>query len=195
MHSFSQGSTNLSRSRTEFFPKVSPKQGLLNFLTATSGFVSRSDRNSTGPSVDPFFQSCQNKLNHALPLSAYLLKPIQRLTKYQLLIEQLVKYNQSGRFSNTVLFTGHTTRFDSSPTSSCGLLLVRSDDDSRIAPSSWFLWKPFRINWRINKSTRSYVKMPKESFEIFVFWLVNPKNLRLDTGTLIGSEETELKTG
>jgi len=42
-----------------------------------------------------FLQSCQNKLNHALPLSAYLLKPIQRLTKYQLLIEQLVKYNQS----------------------------------------------------------------------------------------------------
>ena len=57
--------------------------------------------------MDPFLQSCQNKLNHALPLSAYLLKPIQRLTKYQLLIEQLVKYNQSGRFSNTVLLTGH----------------------------------------------------------------------------------------
>ena len=46
-----------------------------------------------------FLQSCQNKLNHALPLSAYLLKPIQRLTKYQLLLEQLVKYNKSGRFS------------------------------------------------------------------------------------------------
>ena len=46
-----------------------------------------------------FLQSCQNKLNHALPLSTYLLKPIQRLTKYQLLLEQLVKYNKSGRFS------------------------------------------------------------------------------------------------
>ena len=42
-----------------------------------------------------FLQSCQNKLNHALPLSAYLLKPIQRLTKYQLLLEQLVKYNKA----------------------------------------------------------------------------------------------------
>ena len=60
-----------------------------------------------------FLQSCQNKLNHALPLSAYLLKPIQRLTKYQLLIEQLVKYNQSGRFSNTALFTEQAIRSDS----------------------------------------------------------------------------------
>ena len=34
----------------------------------------------------PFFLDCQRKLGHLLPLSAYLLKPIQRITKYQLLL-------------------------------------------------------------------------------------------------------------
>ncbi|XP_062855893.1 proto-oncogene DBL [Trichomycterus rosablanca] len=40
-----------------------------------------------------FFQECQRKLEHKLPLDSYLLKPIQRLTKYQLLLKELLKYS------------------------------------------------------------------------------------------------------
>ncbi|XP_028815680.1 proto-oncogene DBL isoform X4 [Denticeps clupeoides] len=40
----------------------------------------------------PFFQECQKKLEHKLGLDSYLLKPIQRLTKYQLLLKELLKY-------------------------------------------------------------------------------------------------------
>lgn len=36
---------------------------------------------------NPFFKACQRKLNHSLPLGAYLLKPVQRITKYQLLLK------------------------------------------------------------------------------------------------------------
>lgn len=35
----------------------------------------------------PLSQECQRKLGHKLPLSAYLLKPVQRITKYQLLLK------------------------------------------------------------------------------------------------------------
>ena len=37
------------------------------------------------------FQECQEKLGHLLPLSAYLLKPVQRITKYQLLLREMMK--------------------------------------------------------------------------------------------------------
>uniref|UniRef100_A0A8B9LLF1 MCF.2 cell line derived transforming sequence a n=1 Tax=Astyanax mexicanus TaxID=7994 RepID=A0A8B9LLF1_ASTMX len=40
-----------------------------------------------------FFQECQKKLEHKLALDSYLLKPIQRLTKYQLLLKELLKYS------------------------------------------------------------------------------------------------------
>ncbi|XP_034058770.1 proto-oncogene DBL isoform X1 [Gymnodraco acuticeps] len=40
-----------------------------------------------------FFQDCQKKLEHKLGLDSYLLKPIQRLTKYQLLLKELLKYS------------------------------------------------------------------------------------------------------
>ena len=36
---------------------------------------------------NPFFKECQRKLGHKLPLGAYLLKPVQRITKYQLLLK------------------------------------------------------------------------------------------------------------
>ena len=36
-------------------------------------------------------QSCQRDLGHQLPLSSYLLKPVQRLTKYQLILKQLAE--------------------------------------------------------------------------------------------------------
>ena len=34
-------------------------------------------------------QSCQRDLGHQLPLSSYLLKPVQRLTKYHVILKQL----------------------------------------------------------------------------------------------------------
>ncbi|XP_038050997.1 guanine nucleotide exchange factor DBS-like [Patiria miniata] len=42
---------------------------------------------------NPFFQECQRLLGHKLPLSAYLLKPVQRITKYQLLLREMLKYS------------------------------------------------------------------------------------------------------
>ncbi|ETE58344.1 Guanine nucleotide exchange factor DBS, partial [Ophiophagus hannah] len=42
-----------------------------------------------------FFQECQKKLEHKLSLDSYLLKPVQRLTKYQLLLKELLKYSTS----------------------------------------------------------------------------------------------------
>ncbi|RUS89998.1 hypothetical protein EGW08_002265 [Elysia chlorotica] len=38
-----------------------------------------------------FFKECQRQLGHRLPLGAYLLKPIQRITKYQLLLKEMLK--------------------------------------------------------------------------------------------------------
>uniref|UniRef100_A0AAZ3RRM4 MCF.2 cell line derived transforming sequence a n=1 Tax=Oncorhynchus tshawytscha TaxID=74940 RepID=A0AAZ3RRM4_ONCTS len=43
-----------------------------------------------------FFQECQKKLEHKLGLDSYLLKPVQRLTKYQLLLKELLKYSAGG---------------------------------------------------------------------------------------------------
>ncbi|KAM6953713.1 proto-oncogene DBL [Aplochiton taeniatus] len=40
-----------------------------------------------------FFQECQKRLQHKLGLDSYLLKPVQRLTKYQLLLKELLKYS------------------------------------------------------------------------------------------------------
>ncbi|XP_065216565.1 guanine nucleotide exchange factor DBS-like isoform X2 [Planococcus citri] len=37
-----------------------------------------------------FFLGCQLKLGHKLPLAAYMLKPVQRITKYQLLLKDLI---------------------------------------------------------------------------------------------------------
>ncbi|XP_033106300.1 guanine nucleotide exchange factor DBS-like isoform X4 [Anneissia japonica] len=42
---------------------------------------------------NPFFVECQKQLGHRLPLSAYLLKPVQRITKYQLLLKEMLKYS------------------------------------------------------------------------------------------------------
>lgn len=38
-----------------------------------------------------FLQECQKRLGHKLPLAAYLLKPVQRITKYQLLLKDLLR--------------------------------------------------------------------------------------------------------
>lgn len=34
-----------------------------------------------------FFRECQEQMRHALPLGAYLLKPVQRILKYHLLLQ------------------------------------------------------------------------------------------------------------
>ncbi|CAB1315938.1 unnamed protein product [Coregonus sp. 'balchen'] len=44
-------------------------------------------------SASHFFQECQKKLEHKLGLDSYLLKPVQRLTKYQLLLKELLKHS------------------------------------------------------------------------------------------------------
>ncbi|KAK2506146.1 hypothetical protein MC885_005562, partial [Smutsia gigantea] len=41
-----------------------------------------------------FFQECRRKLKHRLDLDTYLLKPVQRITKYQLLLKELLKYSK-----------------------------------------------------------------------------------------------------
>jgi hypothetical protein len=38
------------------------------------------------PSISHFLKICQQRLNHMLPLGAYLLKPVQRVLKYSLLL-------------------------------------------------------------------------------------------------------------
>ncbi|XP_046705882.1 proto-oncogene DBL isoform X4 [Silurus meridionalis] len=43
-----------------------------------------------------FFRECQKKLEHKLALDSYLLKPVQRLTKYQLLLKELLKNSSGG---------------------------------------------------------------------------------------------------
>lgn len=51
------------------------------------------------PEAALFFQACQMKLGHKLPLAAYLLKPVQRITKYQLLLKDLAGTASEGEAS------------------------------------------------------------------------------------------------
>ena len=44
-----------------------------------------------------FFKECQKRLGHKLPLGAYLLKPVQRITKYQLLLKEMLKHMSPGK--------------------------------------------------------------------------------------------------
>ncbi|CAF3661359.1 unnamed protein product [Rotaria sordida] len=41
-----------------------------------------------------FFTKIQQSLGHRLPLDSYLLKPIQRITQYQLLLKEMIKYTR-----------------------------------------------------------------------------------------------------
>lgn len=56
--------------------------------------IPRSERLREQIQTEPqFLAACQQKLGHKLPLAAYLLKPVQRITKYQLLLKDLLKYS------------------------------------------------------------------------------------------------------
>ncbi|XP_044580214.1 guanine nucleotide exchange factor DBS-like isoform X6 [Cotesia glomerata] len=56
--------------------------------------ITRSERLREQIQGEPqFLAACQQKLGHKLPLAAYLLKPVQRITKYQLLLKDLLKYS------------------------------------------------------------------------------------------------------
>ncbi|KAK3596722.1 hypothetical protein CHS0354_025019 [Potamilus streckersoni] len=61
---------------------------------------------------NPFFKECQRRLGHKLPLSAYLLKPIQRITKYQLLLKEMLKYTQEDKSSQAQLEEALNTMLD-----------------------------------------------------------------------------------
>ncbi|XP_032227567.2 guanine nucleotide exchange factor DBS isoform X2 [Nematostella vectensis] len=47
----------------------------------------------------PYIRECQAKLGHKLPLTAYLLKPVQRITKYQLLLREMMKNTKNDRIA------------------------------------------------------------------------------------------------
>ena len=59
-----------------------PSRYCLNMETARFVLSDLGENNS-------LIQNCQRDLGHQLPLSSYLIKPIQRLTKYQLILKQL----------------------------------------------------------------------------------------------------------
>uniref|UniRef100_A0A8C1Q9L4 MCF.2 cell line derived transforming sequence b n=1 Tax=Cyprinus carpio TaxID=7962 RepID=A0A8C1Q9L4_CYPCA len=47
-----------------------------------------------------FIQECKKKLDHKLGLDSYLLKPVQRLTKYQLLLKELLKHSSNSQYAS-----------------------------------------------------------------------------------------------
>ncbi|EDO32328.1 predicted protein, partial [Nematostella vectensis] len=47
----------------------------------------------------PYIRECQANLGHKLPLTAYLLKPVQRITKYQLLLREMMKNTKNDRIA------------------------------------------------------------------------------------------------
>ncbi|KAI1722932.1 rhoGEF domain-containing protein [Ditylenchus destructor] len=55
------------------------------------GTNANGDNHVTNGDQCKFFTECQRRAGHLLPLSAYLLKPIQRITKYQLLLKELLR--------------------------------------------------------------------------------------------------------
>ncbi|XP_053614201.1 guanine nucleotide exchange factor DBS-like isoform X2 [Plodia interpunctella] len=67
-----------------------------------------------------FLQACQLRLGHKLPLAAYLLKPVQRITKYQLLLKDLIRYSEC----NHSMTTGLQQALD------CMLVVLKCVNDS-----------------------------------------------------------------
>uniref|UniRef100_A0A146KXI3 Guanine nucleotide exchange factor DBS n=4 Tax=Lygus hesperus TaxID=30085 RepID=A0A146KXI3_LYGHE len=58
----------------------------------------RSERLRESIGDHPFLRTCQTKLGHKLPLAAYLLKPVQRITKYRLLLEDLLSHSEGKKW-------------------------------------------------------------------------------------------------
>ncbi|BES92094.1 RhoGEF [Nesidiocoris tenuis] len=58
----------------------------------------RSERHREAIGDHPFLRTCQTKLGHKLPLAAYLLKPVQRITKYRLLLEDLLNHSEGKKW-------------------------------------------------------------------------------------------------
>ncbi|XP_019856098.1 PREDICTED: triple functional domain protein-like [Amphimedon queenslandica] len=58
------------------------------------------------PECQSFFKEIQIRLAHQLPLNSFLIKPIQRITKYQLLIKDMIKYSSKAPQALRDLQTG-----------------------------------------------------------------------------------------
>ena len=56
-----------------------------------------------------FFKSKQNELMDKMDLASYLLKPVQRMGKYALLLQQLVKACKNIRANSQELIEGNST--------------------------------------------------------------------------------------
>ncbi|RDD40896.1 Guanine nucleotide exchange factor DBS [Trichoplax sp. H2] len=50
-----------------------------------------------------FFDTCKANAGHILPLNSYLLKPIQRITKYQLLLKDMTKCTGNSKFGSVII--------------------------------------------------------------------------------------------
>ena len=73
---------------------------------------------------DNILVSCQRQLGHQLPLSSYLLKPVQRLTKYQLLLKDLVHSSPNG-----------STKYTLELSLNCILSVIKAVNDSLHTPN------------------------------------------------------------
>lgn len=59
----------------------------------------------------PFFEAVQKKYSIEHPISAYLIKPVQRITKYQLLLKELQSCcDEEGKGELKVIFKRLETR-------------------------------------------------------------------------------------
>ena len=73
-------SLSLSHTHSPCAPSLPP-----SCVSLSISFVPLSLSFSSSLPLSP--QICQSQLNHTLPLSSYLIKPVQRITKYHLLLQ------------------------------------------------------------------------------------------------------------
>lgn len=92
-----------------------PSHLLLPALSSTFVVPVASKNKKNSKHVNIFFcsvtQECQKKLEHKLGLDSYLLKPVQRITKYQLLLKvsrarapRVTAYFKKTAFSSLLTF-------------------------------------------------------------------------------------------